>query len=125
MGTAYSTPGILECPKDSSVGEIENAIHRLIDKHPVLMSRVVEGDVPLLVCDSYPSIEKIMSDDYSELIKPFNLNESLASFYIIKNDDGQFIFYDMHHIINDATSRTIINKELVLALEGKLDDDVD
>ena len=125
MGTAYSTSGILECPKDSSVGEIENAIHRLIDKHPVLRSRVVEGDVPLLVCDSYPSIETIMSEDYSELIKPFDLNESLASFYIIKNDDGQFIFYDMHHIINDATSRTIINKELVLALEDKLDDDVD
>ena len=124
IGTAYSAAGILECGKHS-IDEIKNAIHKLTDKHPVLLSRVVDGEVPLLYCDSYPSVDVVKSGDYSKLIKPFDLNESLARFYIIEDNDSRFVFYDMHHIICDATSRTIINKELTLALNGELDDEVD
>ena len=124
IGTAYSAAGILECGKHS-IDEIKNAIHKLTDKHPVLLSRVVDGEVPLLYCDSYPSVDVVKSGDYSELIKSFDLNESLARFYIIEDNDSRFVFYDMHHIICDATSRTIINKELTLALNGELDDEVD
>ena len=125
MGTAYSTAGIFECPKDKSVDEIKNAIHRLIEKHPVLMGRVVDGDVPLLVCDSYPSIKIIKSDDYLGLIKPFDLNKTLSRFYIMENNNGKFVFYDMHHIISDATSRTIINEDLSLNLSDVSDDSKD
>ena len=125
MGTAYSTVGIFECPEDKSLGEIEKALHLLIDKHPILMGRVVDGEIPLLVCDTPPSIKTVMSDDYSELIKQFDLNKSLARFYIVENNKGKFVFYDIHHIINDATGRTIINADLSLALDGILDDVID
>ena len=59
--------------------------------------------------------------DDSDLIRPFDLSESLARFYIIRTDEGMRVFYDMHHIISDATSRTIINRDLALALDGELD----
>ena len=81
------------------------------------------SQVPLLVCDSYPTIEVV--NDYSNLIRPFDLNKSLARFYIVENNENKIIFYDMHHIINDATSVTIINKDLNDALSGKLDDNLD
>ena len=125
MGTAYSTSGIFECGLDKSVDEIKLAINVLIAKHPSLKGHVVDEESPLLVCDAYPTIEVVESYDYSELIKPFNLNEYLARFYIVQNKESKVVFYDMHHIICDATSRTIINKELSLALDGKLNPMVD
>ncbi|WP_407432946.1 condensation domain-containing protein, partial [Methanobrevibacter sp.] len=125
MGTAYSGYGAFDCGVEKSVAEIKNAILSLIDKHPILKGRVVDGDTPLLVCDVCPSIEVIGPEDYSDLIRPFDLNESLARFYIIENDNGKFIFYDLHHIINDASCHPIINKDLSLALSGELGGDVD
>ena len=56
MGTAYSIPGLFECDDKYSVDEIKNVIYALIDKHPILKGRVVDGEVPLLVCDSCPQL---------------------------------------------------------------------
>ena len=124
-GVAYAVPGIFECESDISIDKIKNAISCLIDKHPILKSRIVDGNIPLLLCDSYPSIQVINDEDYSEFIKPFDLNKCLSRFFIVDNSKGKFIFYDMHHCISDATSRTIINNELADALMDNLDDAVD
>ena len=53
------------------------------------------------------------------------MDKSLARFVIVDNEEGKFIFYNIHHIINDATTRTIINKELKQILMGELDDEID
>ena len=63
--------------------------------------------------------------DYSELIRPFDFSKCLARFFIMNEGDGITVGYDMHHMISDATSCAIINKELNLALNGDLDDDAD
>uniref|UniRef100_UPI0025EC06F2 AMP-binding protein n=1 Tax=uncultured Methanobrevibacter sp. TaxID=253161 RepID=UPI0025EC06F2 len=124
--TAYSAAGIFECSSDYSVDELKDTIHALIEKHPILKGRVLEtDDLPLLVCDSYPEISITNVDDYSNLIKPFDLDKSLARFFIVDNKYGMFIVYGIHHIISDATSKTIINRDLGLALSGELDKDVD
>ena len=125
-GTAYSVQGIFECAGDYSVDEVKGAIYALIDRHPILKGRVLDnGDLPLLVCDSYPEISVSDVDDYSKLIKPFDLEKFLSRFFIVDNDEGMCVVYDMHHVISDATSRTIINRDLGLALNGKLDDGLD
>ena len=125
-GTAYSSSGICECGLDKSITDIENIIHDFISKHPILKGRILDTeDMPLFVCDRYPSIEFSDTEDYSTLIKPFDLNKSLARFYIIENNLGRFIFYDLHHIISDATTITIVNNELNSALHGELDSSVD
>ncbi|WP_461463266.1 D-alanine--poly(phosphoribitol) ligase subunit DltA, partial [Methanobrevibacter sp.] len=125
-GTAYSVADIFDCGSDYSVDEVKGAIYALIDRHPILKGRVLDnGDLPLLVCDSYPEISVSDVDDYSKLIKPFDLEKSLSRFFIVDNDEGMCVVYDMHHVISDATSRTIINRDLGLALNGKLDDGLD
>ncbi|WP_407432192.1 AMP-binding protein, partial [Methanobrevibacter sp.] len=124
--TAYSGPGIFICDANKSIDEIKEIIHILIDKHPILKGRILDDeDMPLLVCDSYPSIEIVETNDYDELIKPFDLEKNLARFFIVNNKDTKFIFYDIHHIINDATSRTIINSELKAISNNEFDRDVD
>ena len=125
-GTAYAVPGVFECDENYSVDEIKGAIHALVDKHPILKGRVVEsGDLPFLVCDSYPEISVSDVDDYSELIRPFDLGKCLARFFIVDNDYGMCVVYDMHHMISDASSRSIVDRDLDFALAGELDDEVD
>ena len=125
-GTAYSGQGIFEC-NGHSIDEIENIIHALIRKHPILKGRIDDrGNIPLLICDSYPSIKIIEDADYSNLIVPFDFSDSLTRFFIIDDDDeGKFLLYDIHHIIGDATTFTIIDKELSDAFNGKLNEDID
>ena len=126
MGNAYSTWDIVECPLDKSVEDIKNAIHALIDRHPVLRGRILDdGDMPLLICDSYPLIELSNTDDYASLIRPFDLERHLARFYIIGNEKSKRILYDIHHVINDATGFKLIENEFSNAFEGNLDKDVD
>ncbi|MBQ2831509.1 non-ribosomal peptide synthetase [Methanobrevibacter sp.] len=124
--TAYSAHGIFEYDAKYTTENIKDAIHALINRHPILKGRILDTEnLPLLICDSYPTIEIINTTDYSNLIKAFDLDKFLARFYILDNEQKKFVFYDMHHIISDATSCTIINKELRQALLGKLDDNVD
>ena len=126
-GTAYSVHGILEC-EDRSIDEIRKAITALIDQHPILRARVLDGeDRSFLVCDNNPSIEivDIGVDDYSKLIKPFDLEKSLSRFFIIGDNSRRSVFYELHHLIADATSCGIIQKDFYDALNGVLDDSVD
>ena len=122
--TAYSVPGYLEC-NDKTDEEIKNAIHTLIKKHPILKGRIIDDDMPLFICDNHPTIEITNTNNYRELIKPFDLDKSLVRFFIVDNDNGKSIFYDMHHVISDATSRIIINNELNNILNGESDNNID
>ena len=125
-GVAYSTSDIVECDSSKSVEDIKNAVSSLIDKHPILKGRILDNrDMPLLVCDSYPLIEVIETDETDSLIKPFDLNENLARFYIIDTPERKAIFFDLHHIISDATTLSIIIKDLNSALKGDMDENID
>ena len=125
-GLAYSNPRIFNCDSSYTISEIEDAIHALIKKHPILKGRVLDtANMPLLICDSYPSIEIANDKNYSNFIKPFDLDKSLAAFIIVDSEAGKSIIYNVHHIISDATTATLINKELEQALMGKLDDEID
>ena len=46
------------------------------------------------------------------------LNNILYRFVIYNTNEGNYLFMDLHHIINDGTSETIIFKELEKAIDG-------
>ena len=126
MDTAYSTVTKYECDLNASVDDIKNVIYSIIDKHPVLKGRILnDGNMVFLVCDSYPLIEVVNSDDTSSLIEPFDLEKYLARFYIIDTPKCKAVFADIHHIISDATTLSIINKDLNDCFNGTMEDNVD
>jgi len=131
MRTAYSTSGTIRCDNNKTLKEIEDSIASLIDKHPILKSRIVQRDIPLLVCDANPDIEIINGENQLEreklfkMKKPFDLNKSLARFQIMENKNEKYIFFDIHHIINDATGCKIIKEDIEKALKGELDETKD
>ena len=123
--TAYSVSGFVECG-EKSIAKIKDAIHALIDRHPVLRGRVLQSDdLPLLVCDSYPTIEIVEDNNYEDIIKAFDLHENLARFYILDDKKQKYIVYDLHHIISDATNHNIIGKDLSDIFEGNDDGNID
>ena len=122
MGTAYSTWEIVECPCDKSIDQIKDALYAFIDKHPILKGRILDDDVPLLICDSYPVIEDLECENHFDLLKPFDLEKCLARFYIVNK---KYIFYDVHHVINDAVGFRIIKDDLNAIFEGNIDDNTD
>ena len=126
MGNAYSTGKIIECPLDKTVDDIKDTIHSLIEKHPILKGRILDDiDIPILICDSYPLVEVCNTDDFTSLIKPFDLEKHLARFFIIDNGKSKRIVYDIHHVINDAIGCIIIGNDFIDAFDGNLDKDVD
>ena len=91
-----------------------------------LKGRVLDDmDMPLLICDGHPLVEVCNTDDFTGLIKPFNLEMQLARFFIINNRKSKKIVYDIHHMINDAIGCTIIGNDFIDAFDGNLDKDVD
>jgi amino acid adenylation domain-containing protein len=126
MNTAYSTYAIIDCGSDSSIEEIEMAILSVIDKHPILKARLLDNDIsPLLICDSNPDINISSDDDPSNLVKAFDLEKSLSRFNIIDKNEEKKVFFEAHHIINDAVGCTIVERELINALEDNLDEGID
>ena len=81
--------------------------------------------MPLLFCDSYPSVESVENLNYSAMILPFDLNKSLARFYIINQNGEKLILYDVHHLISDGVNLKIIEREFNDILNGEVDDSVD
>lgn len=53
------------------------------------------------------------------------MKKYLARFYIIDKDNSKFVFYDIHHIINDAMGFNIVKNDLIAGLEGKLNKNPD
>jgi amino acid adenylation domain-containing protein len=125
--TAYSVSGSFPVGDEYSIDEIRNAIRILIDKHPIFKGRIIDNPkLPLMICDANPAVEIIEGDtDVNDLIKKFDLNKTLSRFYIIDNEKSRSIFYDMHHIISDATSNMLIKNELDNILSGDFNGDVD
>ena len=124
--TAYSTYSIIDCGSDTSIEEIEGAILSVIDKHPILKSRLLDNDImPLLICDTNPDINITSDDDISNLVSAFDLEKSLSRFYIIDKNEEKTVFFEAHHIINDAVGCTIVENDLINVLKDNLDDAVD
>uniref|UniRef100_UPI00388DB6AC amino acid adenylation domain-containing protein n=1 Tax=Methanobrevibacter sp. TaxID=66852 RepID=UPI00388DB6AC len=125
-GIAYANPGLYECDLNCQINEIKDAVDKLIEKHPILKGRIIDNEnMPLLVCDSYPQIEITNEVNFSKINDVFDLNESLARFYIVDDGKSKIIYYNIHHIISDATTKTVINNNLNDILNKKSDSKID
>ncbi|MBO4569275.1 MAG: amino acid adenylation domain-containing protein, partial [Candidatus Methanomethylophilaceae archaeon] len=110
-GTAYNAPGMVPVkgiPKES----IRKAVEAVTEAHPVLKSRIVECDgAPWMVADSYPEISEGPLEGFA---RPFDLGGCLSRFRI--SDD--YLVWDVHHAVMDASSRNVLIQDFRKALSG-------
>ena len=123
METAYNMPFVVSLQQAPDIKRLSQAFQRLIERHEILRTCFeYENEEPrqkvipamdFAIC--YRKLtEESAQQAINEFIQPFNLsNASLLRAGIIETADGRyFLVTDMHHIISDGVSGSIILQEL-------------
>lgn len=126
----YNVSGGIILDKPLDIELLEKCFNKLIDRHEVLRThfKVIENDIVQIIDDKIDfnlKLEKANSDNlndiYNNFIKPFDLSKApLFRCKIAKLKNGQILLLlDMHHIISDGTSLTILLNELCTLYNGE------
>ncbi|MCQ2795071.1 MAG: amino acid adenylation domain-containing protein [Bacilli bacterium] len=125
-GTSYSCFGYVKFEQKISLDTAKAKISQLLDFHPVLKTRILDvNGLPYGLTDGEVGINVLNKNfaeiDLNDLVLPFNFAKSLSRFFIIQSKNNTYLAYDMHHMISDASSRFLINKELTGEITKKID----
>ena len=122
----YNIPALFKLSPEIDVQKLQNAICKAINAHPYIKTilksdengayRAIRND------NAEPAVEIIDIQTLpvtSELIKPFEMNESpLYRIKIFNSDSDKYLFLDIHHIISDGTSIGILLNDINLAYQN-------
>lgn len=126
----YNTPAVLVIEGKLNKDLLKNAFNKLIERHETLRTSfgMADGEVvqyvhPEVDFEMMYSEEKEYTVDkiISDFIKPFDLGKApLLRAGLIKVEENKHILmYDMHHIIADGMSVSILAKEMVDFYKGE------
>ncbi len=127
--TGYNLPGTLIIEGGLEFGRLKDAVNKLLMRHEILRTsfEMVNGEpvqkinkVVDFEIEKTESKEKDLNRILKQFIKPFNLKKApLLRMQLVKlSPEKHVLMYDLHHIISDGTSSTIISKEIASLYEG-------
>lgn len=116
---------IYEVHGENVTGKLQQAVEALTLKHPALRTTFVDLDdkyYQVLLCDSSPKllVKSGRIRDYAQKasMKVLSAGDETA-YYTLLNDDGSIFFvFSILHCFTDSFSRTLIERDLVAALES-------
>ncbi|MCP5051524.1 MAG: amino acid adenylation domain-containing protein, partial [bacterium] len=123
-GTAYNMWQFIPLEHTTSVGKLEEAFIRLIDRHESLRTSFhVMDDQPVQMVHDHVAFEiEIFGRGLSlrDFIRPFDLShESLLRVGLMETGEGKrILMVDMHHIISDGISRALLKMDFSELYEG-------
>lgn len=124
--TTYNMPSLIEVGEEVDELRYEEALKQIMDKHDILRTSFAMKDgqfVQIVDKEAEADFAVIDADDsfeWSELIKPFNIQKApLIRMRVIRKNNHKYLYIDMHHIISDGASMNIIVNDLIAAYEGK------
>lgn len=125
--TIYNIPSLFKLGDKVDVERLVTSIENTINAHPYIKTKLFlnnNGDVRAKRNDDEtPLVEIIECDKLPEdfeLVKPYELlGGNLYRATIYKTKDGNYLFFDFHHIISDGTSMTVILEDINSAYDGK------
>lgn len=131
-GTAYNMPTAMEIQGPFDVDCVDNAFRKLIEKHEPLRTsfhqygdefvQVIHNDVPsVLEYVDYVGQEVDTKSLLKNFVKPFDLSQApLLRAKVAKlEEDRYLLMFDMHHIISDGGSISILVDDFCNAYKGK------
>jgi phthiocerol/phenolphthiocerol synthesis type-I polyketide synthase E len=130
IGTSYNIPFALQIEGDMDLLKVENAFKLLIERHESLRTKfmMVDEEPVQIVCDEVEfKLEylQIKTENVAEImekfIRPFDISSvPLFRACLIKMGPGKHILlFDIHHIIADAYSISIMVEEFSLLYQGQ------
>ncbi|NOU17171.1 MAG: amino acid adenylation domain-containing protein [Bacteroidales bacterium] len=127
--TAYNLTSIISLPKDYQKNKIENALIELIKRHDSFRTNFYYlNEEPVQIIHSTVSFQlevyNCLKNDfykiYSQFNRPFDLSKDclLRGAFIEIDGTEKVLLIDMHHIISDNVSASILEKEFISIYNG-------
>ncbi|MCR3759887.1 amino acid adenylation domain-containing protein, partial [Clostridium felsineum] len=126
--TSYNISGLFEIVETKfDKNRLEEVFEKLIQRHEALRTyfEIVNGNIVQKIDNSYKfklkerKYNKKIMDVVNELIRPFDLEKApLFRVELVKNQDKTYLLIDMHHIISDGVSMSILINEFVTLYNG-------
>ena len=108
---------------------LKNAIIAAVNAHSYLKMKLVahDGDIMQMRCDDAPvQVSVVVMDenpkveDFQRQVYPFDLlKDELYRFVIFKSPESVDLFMDMHHIVFDGISDTVLMADIAKAYQGE------
>lgn len=132
MGIVYNMPAATVMHGKLDMQKMNQALQQLVERHELLRTsfcdyngelvQKIEKEVEVSV--EYKELpnsgEKEKQRAFTEFVRPFSMERApLLRVRVVKcSEDEHLIFFDMHHIISDGMSMTIIQKEFTALYNG-------
>ena len=122
-GTMWNLPILHRYEKSVNTEKLKNAVEQVIKAHPTLSFIINFNKSNELVFEYRPeklaeteinySTEEQMEEIKKELIKPFKIFKSpLFRSFIFETEKYNYLFLDLHHVIGDGTTISIILRDI-------------
>ena len=133
VGTTYHTPGGILIEGEFSAAKLKTVFNKLIERHEILRTsfelfnnEVVqrvhpEVEFSIEYSEAENSAPEVIEKRLQQFIRPFDLSKApLLRVGLIKlAPERHLLMYDMHHIITDGTSKSILVREFISLYSGE------
>ena len=127
--TAYNMPSVLVVEGNLDKQRLEKAFLKLIDRHETFRTSfdLIDDEVVQKIAQNVPfkigyieSTELMIRDEFKKFNRPFELTQApLLRVELVKTEsERHYLMFDMHHIISDGISMTILVREVMSLYEG-------
>ncbi len=128
--THYNMPTLLSMGEDFNIDRLNLAFNRLVERHESLRASFVEVDeIPFqklhdtiqFESEYYEAEKDRAANIVARFVRPFELDRPplIRSALIRLPDNNNLWLTDMHHIISDGASQTILTRDFASFYEGK------
>ena len=117
---------LVPCPDGVSSEQAQQAVERVIVRHPVLAAKVERrdgrswfvsgGDPVIQVVDARMQSPRKVWRDFTV---PFDFERGLSRFWIVRGLRGTAVLHACHHSISDAISMAALGDELRALMQGE------
>ncbi|WBW96389.1 non-ribosomal peptide synthetase [Oceanirhabdus sp. W0125-5] len=127
-GVAYNMPVAFELDGEVDKERIEETFKKLVTRHESLRTyfETIENEIVQKVDYSYEFKLAARKDNdeietiINKFVRPFELERApLFRVELIENNEKTYLLIDMHHIISDGVSMSILIKEFADLYDGK------
>ncbi|MEK5109515.1 non-ribosomal peptide synthase/polyketide synthase [Cytobacillus sp. FSL K6-0129] len=134
QSTSYNMPAVLTLEGSVDFTRLENAFNQLVERHEAFRTEfIIKDGVPVQrVVDSVPfsvqvleKTEVAVEEQIQSFIQPFDLQQAplLRVGLLQESEEQHILIIDMHHIISDGHSLTLLTEEFsTLYADGALPD---
>ena len=126
--TMYNTPFLGAIGKSVDTERLTEAVNKTLSIHEALgavLGEDKDGDAALLIDGAQTvDVKTVTTEEFEKLkpnlVRPFVIGKDRLSRYeLYKTPDGDYIFYDLHHLIIDGTAHKVLAEDIAKAYNGE------